>query len=84
MDCNWEFTSKEEYDKDVCYITLSVHRKHIIWSNYGCTTKKDKQIDRITLTLHNLPYSDDTVLLAETGQYMQEQLNELEQHRKNV
>ena len=62
-----KFTSREEYDNAVCY-----HPVCLI-----CTHKTDKGIKIGGTTIHNVRYTDDTVLLAETEEDLQEILNEV-------
>ena len=65
MGYHRKFTSKEEYDKAVCYHTQNI---------FGAMNT-NKGIKIGGTTIDNLRYADDTVLLAETEEDLQEILN---------
>ena len=80
MGSHRKFTSKEEYDKAVCYHPclfnlfnlFNLYRDNIFGAMH---TNKGLKIGGTTI--NNLRYADDTVLLAETEEDLQEILNEV-------
>ena len=75
LGCQRKFASREEYDKAVCYhpACLSIlYTENIFGAMYT-----NKGITIGGTTINNLRYADDTVLLAETEEDLQEILNDV-------